>query len=174
MGDRQYTPDANDFVADGVAAMTVSGVAQYGGADGLWDTGGNQGVTPVQQARAEAALVIYLQNIDVASGDELYTLIVQGSNDPAFGEDNVQNLAAMDFGAENSRLGAGTTLTTATPPGQAAGAGVTTYPLNSMYELFFTTEQNNVKYQYVRVYVQISGTSPTITFNAFIALLPIA
>lgn len=172
MGDRQYTPDANDYASDGAAAVTASAVAQVGGADAIWDTGGNQGVVPIQQARLEAALVIYLSNIDVASGDELYVFVVQGSNDPAFGEDNVQNLAIIDFGAENVRLGDGKTLTTATPPGQAAG--VTTYPNNSMYELFFTTEQNNVKYQYVRVYQVLSGTTPSITWNGFFALLPVA
>jgi hypothetical protein len=168
MGDRQYTPDANDFVADGAAAMTVSGVSQVGGADAIWDTGGNQGTVPLQQARAEAALVIYVSAIDTTTGDEEYIIIVQGSNDPAFGEDNVQNLAAMDFGGETGRLGDGKTLTTPQPLGSG------NYPAGQQYELFFTTEQNNVKYQYVRAFVQISGTTPSITFNAFISLLPIA
>ena len=35
MGDRTYAVDANNFLADGAAAMTASGYAQFGGADGI-------------------------------------------------------------------------------------------------------------------------------------------
>lgn len=166
MGDRSYAIDANLIVADGAAAVAASGVSQVGGVDVVLDLGGNQGVTPVQQARIDAMLVIYVTAITTAAGDELYRLIVQGSNDPAFGEDNVQNLASIDFGNEAVRDGAGTTLTTAAPPGTG------NYPAGSMYELPFVTEQNNVKYEYMRVYQQLSGAAPSITWNGFVAVLP--
>ena len=70
MGDRTYAVDANNFLADGAAALTASGYAQYGGADGIIDLGGNQNITVTlpsiaasssitpQQARIDAAVVI--------------------------------------------------------------------------------------------------------------------
>ncbi len=45
MGDRTYAVDANNFLSDGAAAITASGYAQYGGADGIIDCGGNQNIT---------------------------------------------------------------------------------------------------------------------------------
>jgi hypothetical protein len=43
----------------------------------------------------------------------------------------------------------------------------------SMYELPVCTEQNNVKYEYIALYNVITGnTAPSITYKAFVAVLP--
>lgn len=175
MGERNYSFDANTALADGAAAQTANGYAQYAGADGVWDTGGNQGVTYTepsidsvtsitpQQARVDAVIALWITAI-VTSGTDKYVFMVLGSNDPAFGAGNVQILGALEFGTAGSfDVVNGIT----TPAPNAIGG--------SMYEILFTTEQNNVKYQFVKLYVVMSGgTAPSLTFKAFGAVLPIA
>jgi hypothetical protein len=168
-GDRSYSYDANMALSDGFAAITASGYAQYGGADGVVDLGGNQQaivtlpsiadvptITP-QQARIDAVCVIDLTGL-TNTGTAKFILV--GSNDAAFGTGNTVQLAMMEIGAvagqeqPNGKL-------TPTPP--AIGG--------SRYELLFTNEQANVKYQFAKLYVVIaSAANPT--FKAFIAVLP--
>lgn len=161
LGDRSYAIDANLILADGAAAQVASGYAQANGADGVIDFGGNQGTVPIEQARIEGMLVIYIDAI-TTTGSSLYTMTLCGSNNPTFGAGLVQNLASMDFGNALARLGLNA-LTTAAPGG--AGA----YPAGSMYELPFCTEQNNIKYEYVKLYVAVTGS---IQFSAFVAVTP--
>jgi hypothetical protein len=167
MGDRSYSFDANMLVADGAAAMVASGVAQNGGAAGVLDLGGLQTSVPVQQARMDCVLIIMLQSIVTAGATNVYNLTVQGSNSSTFAAGTVQNLASMDFG--NTAARAGGAITTPAPLGAGAfGIG----PANVMYELMFATEQANVKYQYIRVYVTIAGVGPSIQFMAYVSVLP--
>lgn len=174
MGDRTYTPDANAFLADGAAAQTASGYAQYGGADGVFDAGGNQNntvtlpsiadvssITP-QQARIDAMCVVDVTAIDIASGNETYKIFVVGSNDPAFG---VGKVVCLGGGME---LGKGTSLDI--PNGADAGSPPAVG--GSRYEMPFCNEQNNVKYQYIKLYVAMGGTTPSMTYKAFVAVLP--
>ena len=160
-GDRSYAIDANLILADGAAALTASGYAQYAGADGVIDFGGNQGVVPIEQARIEGVLVIDLAAITV-SGSNVYRLTLCGSNNPSFGVGLVQNLASMDFGIGTARDGLNA-MNTAAPGGTGA------YPAASMYELPFCTEQNNVKYEYVKLYCSVTGS---IQFSAYVAVTP--
>lgn len=165
-GDRTYTPDANNILADNAAALTATGFAQAGGADGVVDLGGNQGVTVTlpsiadvssitpQQARIDAVLVVDVTAIDIASGNEVYNLILEGSNDPAWPAGSGQVLAAMQLGKGASRAGS-----------------VLKDSVIGRYELLFTNEQANVKYQYAKLYVVAGGTTPSIAFFAFIAVL---
>lgn len=155
MGDRTYSFDANLQLSDGSAANTASGFAQVGGVDAILDLGGNQGVTPTQQARMDGVVVIDVNALDIASGDERYTFKLLGSNDSNFGVGNVAELAGLS-------IGKGTSGTPATLTDGVVGR----------YELLFCSEQASVKYQYVKLYVSIAGTTPTITFIAFIAVLP--
>jgi len=163
MGDRSYSFDANMVLADGATAMTASGWAQVGGATGILDLGGNQlSGAPMPAARIDAMCVIMVAAI-TTSGSSLYRLTLAGSNDPAFGAGNVQNLASMDFGNATVRDGLNA-LTTAAPGGSTA------YPADCMYEMPFTNEQNSVKYQFLQLYV--GAVVGSIQFSAYVAVLP--
>ncbi len=172
MGDRTYSFDANAALSDGAAAIAATGYSQYAGSDGLFDSGGNQNVTvqlpsiadgsgiiTPQQARIDAALVVDLTAV-TTSGTASAKLILVGSNDPAFGAGKSAQLGMMEFGAAASLEQANGFLT---PAPNAVGG--------SRYELMFTNEQNNVKYQFIKLYVVIAN-SGSITFKAFIAVLP--
>lgn len=79
----------------------------------------------------------------------------------SFGAGNTTNLGGLDIGVAASQSqpnGA----PSAQPP---AGSG-------SVYEILFTNEQNNQKYQYLKLYNAVSGTTPSITYRAFMAVLP--
>lgn len=155
MGDRTYNFDINMLLADGVAAMTATGFAQVSGADGIVDFGGNQTPSPKQQARIDAILVVDVVAIDIASGNETYDLQLLLSNDSTFGAGNVE------FGAQYS-LGKG-----------ASRAGVNM--LDSVvgrYEIAFSTEQANVKYQFAKLRLVAGGTTPSLQFKAFVSVLP--
>jgi hypothetical protein len=174
-GDRTYSFDANMGLSDASLAYTASGYSQYQGADGIIDLGGNQNVTinlpsiadvatyKPQQARIDAVCVIDLTAIKTSAGNELYKLILLGSNDSSFGAGNVQMLSMIEFGAAASIDGpAGASFVTPAPPSVGG----------SRYELFFSAEQNNVKYEWLKLYNLISGTLPSITYRAFGAVLP--
>jgi hypothetical protein len=170
MGDRTYSFDANNVLSDGSVAQTAAGYAQNAGATGVVDLGGNQGATVTlpsiadstsitpQQPRIDAACVVDVTAITV-SGSDVYKLCLVGSNDPAFGAGNVQLLAEYQLG-ELANVDWINGFNTAAP----ASIG------GSRYEMLFTNEQNNVKYQFVQLYV--AGTFGSITFRAFIAVLP--
>lgn len=172
-GDRTYSVDANMFLSDGAAALTADGYAQYASADGLVDFGGNQGttitlpsiadsssITP-QQARIDGYCVIDITAIDIASGNETYRFSLVGSNDPAFGSGTVVCLAQIE-------VGKGASLSFQN------GKDFPTVPASSglRLELGFTNEQANVKLQYGKLWMDTGGTTPSITFKAFIAVTP--
>ena len=172
MGDRTYSVDANFFLADGAAAQTTSGYAQYAGADGLVDLMGNQNITITlpsiddvstitpQQPRFDGACVLDVTAINT-SASSVYKIMLVGSNDPSFGSGNVQLLAMTELGIAAS-LDVLNGITTPAPPSVGG----------SRYELLFSNEQNNVKYEFVKLYLSIAGGSATITFRAFVAVLP--
>lgn len=153
-GDRTYSFDANMLLSDGAAAYTASGYAQNGGIDGILDLGGNQGVTPLQQARMDAVLVMDITAIDIASGNETYKLKVMGSNTAAF-LTATANLSSIE-------LGKGASLVPATQSDSVVGR----------VEQLFTTERTNTKYEFIKLYNELGGTTPSITYTAFVAVLP--
>jgi hypothetical protein len=171
-GDRTYSFDANMALSDGAAAITATGYAQYGGADGIVDLGGNQNVTITlpsiadvssitpQQPRIDAVCVLDVTAV-TTTGTASEKVIIVGSNDPAFGATSgTFQLGMMEFGAAASLDQVNGKVTAA--PNSVGG---------SRYEIPFTNEQNNVKYQYAKVYVVIAN-SGSITFKAFVAVLP--
>lgn len=154
MGDASYSFDVNLQLSDNAAAYTTDGYTQVNGADAVLDLGGNQSVTPAQQARMHAMCVIDVTAIDIASGDEVYRLKILGCNSSAFSS-NVVSLAEIT-------LGDGSTLVPNTQKDSVVGR----------YELPFVTEQANTKFQYVKMYVDVNGSSTSISFSAFVAVLP--
>ena len=172
MGSRTYTFDANNGLSDGAAAYTVSGYAQYAGADGIIDTGGNQNVTITlpsiasvssitpQQARIDWVIPIWVTAINTSASSS-YKLLAVASNDAGFGAGKVECIGSLQLGIAGSN-DVVNGITTPAPP--AIGG--------DEYELLCCTEQNNVFYQYVKLYHVIAGGSATITYKALAAVLP--
>jgi hypothetical protein len=158
MGDRTYAFDAANLLSDNAAAYTASGFAQVGGADAILDLGGLQSSTPKQQARTDEALVLDVTAIDTVTGDESYNLILLGSNDSAFGAGNVAILGSFILGGVTGK----TTI----------GALNTFVDVAGRYEFCFSSEQANVKYQYLKLYLVIAGTTPSLSLLAFKAEIP--
>jgi hypothetical protein len=165
-GDRTYSFDANNVLSDNAAAYTANGYLQAGGADGIIDLGGNQGITITlpsiadsstltpQQARIDAVVVVDVTAIDITSSNERYTIKVLASNDPSF-LTGVQEVAGIT-------IGKGASGTPATQKDNTTGR----------YELLFTNEQANVKFQFIKLFLVVAGTTPSISVEAFLAVLP--
>jgi hypothetical protein len=166
MGDRTYSYDALMVLADGAAATTSAGIGQVSSANKILDLGGAPSRTDLSIvggfARADYMAVIDVTALVASNTDDLYTVAIMGSNN-ADGSAPV-NLAALLLGnftlIPNGSTGAAST-----------GAGSTTS--TGRFELPFTTEQNNVKYEYIYLYVTPVGTSKSITLKCFVAPLPV-
>lgn len=158
--DRTYSYDANNVFSDNAAAYTASGYLQAGGSVGILDLGGNQGTSPVENARIDAVCVVDVTALDATTTDEAYRLILAGSNDPAWPAGSAQVLSEMEIaGGVLSVLGLG-------------GAGVTKTGVIGRYEMAFTNNVAGNFYQYVKLYHVLTGTTPSISYEAFIAVLP--
>lgn len=188
MGDRSYSFDINNLVSDGTAPYTASGWAQTFGGQGILDLGGNQGqqiVIPTnisaltytpQQQRIDAVMMIEVTAITQAATN-LFKLIIVGSNSPSF--TNAAWLGSLELGLGASMDGNVT--------GGGAGPGFANTPLTTagnvagnVYELLFTNEQHAgtaaaglpTKFEFISIYNVISGTTPSITYKAFMCVLP--
>lgn len=142
MGQRVYNQDLELILADGAAAITADGQTQVGGAAAEKKLG---------PGRFEGVLIVDVSAIDIASTDEVYHLCLQGaaSGDDAF--TTVETLAQITLGA------------TAARPGGAIDSVI------GRYEIPFITEQHDTTYSWVRLYVDVGGTTPSITLKAWIA-----
>lgn len=154
--DRTYTRDANNALSDNAVAYTASGYLQVGGADAMLDLGGNQGVTPKQQARIDAMLLLDITAIDIASGNETYQLDVMVSNDPAFAAGNAVCAAGI-------QLGKGASL---------RGALAQADSVIGTVELGVTNQVAGTIYEFMKVYLTAGGTTPSINIQAYLVVLP--
>lgn len=139
---RSYSFDIQQLLQDGVAAKTASGAGQVSGAAKVLDLGS-------ATAAYSGVLVIDVQAIVINDDDELYHILVQGGDAEAF-SGSVQNLACLTLGA------------TEVLPGGADDSTA------GRYELPFVNRQDDVTYQYLRVYTEVAGTSPSIDYTAYI------
>jgi len=112
--------------------------------------------------RTSGMWVLDITAIDFASVDETYRFSLFGSNDVAFGNGNVEILQTQDFAAVTAgRLVptiAGASL--AMPPVGAAGT-ICQFP--------FTNLRARIVYRYLRCYVTIGGTSPSVTVTSWLS-----
>ncbi|HUO89147.1 MAG TPA: hypothetical protein VMU08_08230 [Rhizomicrobium sp.] len=169
--DRSYSFDANLGLSDGAASYSATGYAQYAGADGIVDFGGNQNVSVALPAIADTS-TLYPQRaridatieIDVTAGTftgtTLFKIYAVASNDPTFGSGNVVTVGMLAFGNAGGAeyLNA---LTTATP--DSVGG--------SMYEMPICMQQNGTPYQYLKLY-NVVANSAALTYKAFVAVAP--
>lgn len=140
MPQRGYNLDIELLLADGAAPVTADGVSQVAGAAALKEVG---------PGRFEAVMIIDVIAIDLSSADEVYHLCLQGSPDNTFA--TKENVAQISLGA------------TAARPGGAVNSVI------GRYEVPFTTDQHDTVYRWIRLFTDVSGTTPSITFKAWIA-----
>lgn len=100
-------------------------------------------------ARWDGRVIVDVSALDVASGDESYELRVQLSDSATFAS-GIQTVAAFKFGDSTVTGGSADTVV-------------------GRYELGFSNEFNGTLYTYVRINAVIAGTSPTITYAAYLA-----
>jgi len=165
MGERTYSFDAFMQLSDGAVAQTAPGFSQVAGAQKTLDFGGSPSRTDLGivggWARIDAALVIDVSALNVANANNDYRFVVLGSNNAnmsspvVLGEMELGNGAALPFGSAGLA---------------STGAGSTSVP--GRYEILFTTEQADIKYEFVGLYLVTAGTSPSIQYTAFVAVLP--
>jgi hypothetical protein len=149
MGSKTYDFDADlQFKDSGLVAATAA--AQVGGSNKVIDVG---------QARVEMAVIIDVTAVEIASNDEEYDIIVQGSTDSSFTAGTIENLAHLNLGAQEVRQG----LSASTVKDSATGR----------YELMFTNEQDDTIYRYLRMITVVAGSIASgINYKAFGAKLP--
>ena len=141
MGRRVFNFDAELELKD-AGLVAASAAAQADDAAKIIDLG---------VGRFEGIVVFDLTAVEIASNDELYTALVQGSSSATFASD-VQNLAQLDFGATEVRLGSAID------------------SLAGRYELAFTNEQKDLQYRYLRLWTVVAGTIATgINYTAFVS-----
>ncbi len=147
MGQRIYNFDAEMELKD-AGLVETSAAAQVDAAAKIIDVG---------PARMEGVVVIDVSVIEIASNDEEYTIILQGSNSATFAS-AVEILAMYSVGALELR------------PGDVANEHVDS--VVGRYEMPFVNEQADVTYRYIRLFTLISGTiagGGGINYTAFIA-----
>ncbi len=128
---RQFPYDV-DLVAKDAGLVAASAAATVASAAKIITVG---------EAVWKGALVFDVSAIEIASNDERYTILVQGSTSSTFASD-VQNLAGLPLGAT-----------------ELLGAAIDS--LVGRYELYFVNEQAGVTYPYIRAYTLINGTIAT-------------
>lgn len=144
MGLRTYNFDAEmEFKDAGLvaasAAATVDAAAK---------------IVDVGTARFDGTMIVDVSAIEIASNDEEYDILVQGSSSATFASD-IQNLAQLNLGATEVRQGGAIDSTT------------------GRYEVMFTNEVADITYRYLRVYTVVAGTIATgINYTAWCAPLP--
>lgn len=90
-------------------------------------------------------LQIDVSAMEIATGDEYYTIILQGSPDATFGTaGNIVELCAISLGAKAGRL-------SDADKDSAVGR----------HRLLFTNELNGTTYRYLRIYTVVAGTIAT-------------
>lgn len=130
--------------------VASSAAAQVGGAAKVVDLGGssaNTAATPgMDQARMYGEVEIDMSAVEVGTGDELFTLILEGCNTADFstGSPQIEPLAMMAVGAGAVIPGAGAT---STPTGRII--------------MPFTNWKNGLTFRYVRMYTLVVGTIAT-------------
>lgn len=147
-----FTPAAETLTATGYMNSTV--------ATTTIDLGGSN---PASAAgRHEGVWNILISNMKVSVTDETYRFHLFGSNDSAFGNGNVELLAFHDLAALAANRVVATIL----------GATPTIPPANltaTQIQKLWSNQSQRILYRYLRGYVVIAGTLPTITYQSWLS-----
>ncbi len=160
-----YQVDAFTILADGAAATTANGIAQVNSANRILDLGGVPPRTDLGITGGSAALrfavVIDISALVTANTDDLYRITIMGSNNAngsapvVLGELSVGNFTLIPNGSTGLA---------------STGAGSTSSP--GRFIIFATSEQNDVKYEFVYLFNTVAGTAKSITYKAFLSMWP--
>lgn len=121
--------------------IAADGDGQVGGADKILDLGST--------AKVAFDLLIRISAIEIASNDELYKIVLEGSNSATFAS-GIVNLVTLEVGA----------LEALTP-------NVDVDSTTGVYVLSGTNVLAGTEYRYLRIFVDVTGTIATgITFEA--------
>lgn len=134
-----FTPDIEQLMSD-TKTSVAGGAATVGGVPRIFKLG---------PGLVDGMIHIQTTALDVSSGDERYDILVQGSNDPVFGS-GIVPLGQLQLGKANVING------TISSPGAAD------------YCLCFVNDYAGVLYQYIRVFTVVVGTTPSITWQAWL------
>lgn len=141
MAEAQYTIDVDLLLEDGAAAITADGIGSE-----ILDLGSTA-------PRTRGDVVFDVSAIDIVSTDETYDISIQGSSSATFAS-TIQELGAL-------RIGDGSTLGTVN--------GVDVDDTTGRYVVPIINDHNGTSYRYLRLYVDVTGTTPSITFKAWLA-----
>jgi hypothetical protein len=142
---KTYTFDRNMAFAEDLN-LTASAVVQFAAANVQLDLG---------DGYYEGDLVIDATVLDVASNDEAYTFILEGCNTSGFGAGSIEALAMKRL---EDPASAG-----------ALGAMNVEHPIGRYVIPFNNNAPVGTPYRYLRLNVIIAGTTPSVTFSAFIS-----
>lgn len=135
------------------AAATVDSAAKIVDLQDGASAGFKFSSTNEEAAEVWGDLVIDASAVEVASGDEVYTIILEGSNSATFAS-GIVPLAMTQLGDQAALLGAADT---------DSDAG--------RYIVPFTNVRDGVAYRYVRLYTVVAGTIATgINYSAYIGV----
>lgn len=137
--------DDNLLLLDSTSAITADALATVGGAAA-------NGIVDIGAVPCAFDVVFDISAVDVASNDELYELQILGSNSSSFAS-GVVLLGVLMLGAK-----------------EAAAIGSSTGGIDTDKEAgkYIETVRNYIgstSYRYVRLNIEVTGTSPSITFN---------
>ncbi len=137
-----FLPDAT-LQLKSAGLIAVDGAAQVGSANRILDLG---------DARTDAHIVIDVSAIEVASANEQYNIIAQFSNSSSFASGIFSGpILSLGAASANIRSAASTT---------------------GRYVVPFRNKVNDVVYQYMRLYNDVSGTIATgINYVAYVSLM---
>ena len=144
-GQNNYTFDKATMLKDAglVAADAAATVASVAK---IWNCG---------NGRIDARVIVDATAVEVDTGNESYEIIVQGSKSASFAS-GVVNLASRTIG-DSSVLGGG----------QSADSPV------GRYEIPFTNEVQDTRYEYIRLYTNVTGTlAAGINYTAYVVPNP--
>lgn len=144
---------ATELKDDGLVAADAA--AQVGGSDQILDLAADDGVdgspTGSLGVRIDGAVIIDVSEIEIATGDEKYSIIAQVSNSPTFAS-GVKNVAILELADAAVASGGG-------DDGEVGH-----------YELPITNEYNGEAFRFLRLFTDVSGTVATgINFVAHFA-----
>ncbi len=128
------------FTYDALHLLKASGAVTATGASSILTLG---------DARWDGRVIVDVSALDVSSGDEAYELRVQVSDSASFASGN-QTVGAFKFGDSTVTGGSADTVV-------------------GRYELGVSNEFNGTIYTYVRINAVVAGTTPTITYAAYLA-----
>lgn len=126
-------------------------------ADGEWQVGGVDRILDVGTGLFQGDCVLDVSAMEIASGDETYTFVIQGSNSATFASD-IANVAELT-------VGDGSTIAAA-----HGTSGVDVNDATGRFILGVRNERNGVYYRYLRGWLSVAGAIATgINFQAYIS-----